>query len=577
MSSMPILLRRFPAAFGLLWCLAGTPALATDTYSAGQLTMPAVAIGGATFSNMVVTIGAIVSGPNGSSPVGTVDRYDPATQQLTVPAVSVGAATYYNVIAKVTSLVSVGAVSGADTVSGSSPFVLSIPVVQLAGGAVYHDVIVTVAGIRSAGGGMPTSAMDIYDGANGQLTIAAVTVGGRVYTNAVVTVGAILTETLIHSFGVTGTGDGQAPQAGLIQGTDGLLVGTTSGGGALAPRGTVFSLSPGGTETLLHDFTGGVGPSTDGYGIGSPVIQASDGNFYGTAYQGGAFGYGCVYKVTPQGTETVLYSFAGGPGDGAGPLAAVIQGSDGNLYGTTSRGGASQGGTVFKLSLSGNETLLYSFTLASVAPQGYEPGAALVEGTDGNFYGSTIGGGNTIFGTIFRITPTGTLTTLYAFSPTVTPGDATGPFSELVEGSDGNFYGTSRAGGASDMGTVFRITPAGAETILHSFSGNPAGATAADGEGPAGGLVEGSPGIFYGTTALGGRYATGLSPYAGTIFKVTASGQETIVYSFGAAPRDGASPSGTLLHAADGFYYGTTELGGAFGYGSVFRIADPLP
>ena len=585
---MPYQPRWIPAVAGhcvlLVTLFAASGALGADSYSGGQLTAPTVTMGAATFTNVVLTIGSVVAGPSGSGPVGTVDTFDPVKQQIAIPAVTVGATSYYNVVAKVSGLVSMGGVSGVDTVSGSNPFILTIPAVQIAGGPTYDNVVISVGGVVSTGGGMPGSATDVYNPASQTLTIAAVEVGGRVYTNAVVRIGSILSEISLHAFGVPSTHDGEAPSAGLIQGSDGRLYGTTSGGGPLGAAGTVFNLTTGGQETLLHGFTGGIGPNKDGRGIGNPVIQASDRNYYGTTTAGGQYGYGTVYEVSAQGAYSVLYSFAGGPLDGSSP-SAVIQGSDGNLYGTTAAGGASGGGTVFTLSLSGLEAVLYSFVPGAGSPHGYAPGAALVEGRDGNFYGTTTGGGATaygIFGTVFRITPTGQLTTLYAFN-NVSLGtaivDASAPFSQLTLGSDGNFYGTSAAGGTADAGTVYQVTPAGEETIIHSFVGNTfSGGTNADGERPSGGLIEGTPGTFYGVTSFGGAFANETSNnFGGTIFKVTTQGNESVLHSFGGVEYDGREPSGTLVHATDGFYYGTTYLGGQFGYGMVFRIADPQP
>lgn len=232
----------------------------------------------------------------------------------------------------------------------------------------------------------------------------------------------------------------------------------------------MFSLTTGGQETLLHGFTGGIGPNKDGRGIGTAVIEASDGNYYGTTAAGGQYGYGTVYEVTAQGAYSVLYSFAGGPLDGATPSA-------------------------------------------------------------------------------------------------------------VIQGSDGNFYGTSATGGTPNAGTVYQVTPAGVETVVHSFVGNTLnGGVNADGERPSGGLVEGTPGTFYGVTSYGGAFSSATKgDFGGTIFKVTSQGNESVLYSFGAFSKDGMTPSGTLVHATDGFFYGTTNLGGQFGYGMVFRIADPLP
>jgi uncharacterized repeat protein (TIGR03803 family) len=199
-------------------------------------------------------------------------------------------------------------------------------------------------------------------------------------------------------------------------------------------------------------------------------------------------------------TETVLYSF-GSLGDGANPYAGLVQGSDGNFYGTTYLGGASNGGTVFRITPAGVETVLYSFGSAG---DGTNPFAGLIQSSDGNFYGTTLKGGAHNVGTVFRITPAGVETVLHSFL--AAPGDGINLFAGLIEGSDGNFYGTTYGGGAMGGGTVFRITPAGMETVLYSF--------AALGPPPDGGLIEGNDGNFYGTTYLGG------ASNGGTVFKL---------------------------------------------------------
>jgi uncharacterized repeat protein (TIGR03803 family) len=200
----------------------------------------------------------------------------------------------------------------------------------------------------------------------------------------------------LHAFAKSGS-DGETPYAGLIQGSDGNFYGTTYFGGA-SGFGTVFKVTPSGTETVLYSFAGG----SDGEHPYAGVIQGSDGNFYGTTYQGGTSGNGTVFKLTPSGTETVLYSFAGGSSDGANPEAGVIQGSDGNFYGTTLQGGASGLGIVFELTPGGTETILHTF--AGGGSDGANPSANLVQGSDGNLYGSTGAGGTSGNGTFFKVT-----------------------------------------------------------------------------------------------------------------------------------------------------------------------------
>jgi uncharacterized repeat protein (TIGR03803 family) len=215
----------------------------------------------------------------------------------------------------------------------------------------------------------------------------------------------------------------------------------------------VFRISPNGAYTNLYSF--GSQPH-DGYQPQAELIQGSDGNFYGTAALNGMLGGGTVFRISPSGSYTSLYSFAGSPSDGSHPVAGLTQGSDGNFYGTTEGGGAKGYGTVFRISPSGNETNLYSF---SNSPDGLAPRAGLVQGSDGNFYGTTAGGGTNTCncGTVFRISPSGNYTSLYSFAGY--PNDGAVPLG-LAQGSDGNFYGTTSTGGTNRCycGTVFKLT-----------------------------------------------------------------------------------------------------------------------
>ena len=349
----------------------------------------------------------------------------------------------------------------------------------------------------------------------------------------------------------TGGNDGSEPNASLIQANDGSLYGTTTDGGTNG-AGTVFQLSTNGTLASLYSFTGG----NDGAYPYAGLVLVSDGNFYGTTEQGGTGGAGTVFQIGANGALTSLYSFLGSANDGAYPLAALVQGSHGNFYGTTSGGGTSipnvpyGGGTVFQISTNGALTSLYSFTGGN---DGWSPRAALVQGNDGYFYGTTS------FGTVFQISTNGVLTTLYSF----TGGYENNPIGEepcgLVQGSDGYLYGATTFGGTNNLGTVFQISTNGAYTTLYSFTGGNNGAY------PLVGLAQGSDGNFYGTTVAGGANGGGI------VFQMSTNGALTILYSF-TGGNDGSWPNG-LVQGSDGSFYGTTYGGGQGGVGTVFRIA----
>jgi len=326
------------------------------------------------------------------------------------------------------------------------------------------------------------------------------------------------------------------------------------------------------------------------------LVQGSDGNFYGTANLGGAFGAGTVYKITPGGTLTALYSFCSQSGcaDGSYPAGALVQGSDGNFYGTTSQGGAHGYGTVFKITPSGTLTTLYSF--GSQSGDGGGPLDTLAQGTDGNFYGTTSYGGanpgpNGAGGTVFSITPDGTLTTLYSFCSQNGCTDGATPYAGLLQGSDGNFYGTTEYGGANNpapycmgpgkcirgAGTVFKINASGTLTTLYSFCSQggalPGGGRACtDGIYPYAGLVQGKDGNFYGTTAYAGDLFHPSGGYwgGGTFFQITPSGLLTTLFNFG--PQGGYNPYGRVTQGSDGNFYGSTYYGGNWDWGQLFQI-----
>lgn len=340
----------------------------------------------------------------------------------------------------------------------------------------------------------------------------------------------------------------QNPVAPLLQGSDGAFYGTTSQGGA-ANAGTVFQVTPAGTFTVLYTFTGGA----DGAYPYGGLIQGADGSVYGTTSQGGAANAGTVFQLTQVGTFNVLYSFAG-TADGAYPYAGVIEGADGNFYGTTSQGGSAGAGTAYQLTRDGTLTVLYVF---SGAEDGGYPYAGVVQCQNGNLCGTTYQGGASGAGTVFRVTPAGSLTVLHSFTGSE---DGAYPFAGLVQGADGNLYGTTSQGGPAGAGVVFQLTPDGAFAVLYAFAGG-----AADGTYPVGGLIQGGDGNFYGTTLFGG------SADAGTLFQITPAGAATILYAFTGAD-DGANPYAGVIQAIDGNFYGTSAYGGASGGGTVFRL-----
>jgi len=317
--------------------------------------------------------------------------------------------------------------------------------------------------------------------------------------------------TTVRSFCLQpGCTDGATPYAAVVQATNGAFFGMTAYGGTNG-YGTVYKLGADGVIATIHNFCSRP-LCGDGSAPLGELIQATDGSFYGTAWEGGAHGNGTVFKITPVGALTVLYSFCSQSPclDGQLPTAGLIQGTDDNFYGTTSEGGASGFGAVFKIAPNGILTTLHSFA----STDGAYPQAALVQGQDGSFYGTTNQGGTNGYGTIFRITATGILTTLHSFDLT----DGSEPFSGLVQATDGYFYGTTSAGGTNLNGTIFRISPSGAFTTLYSFC---AQTNCPDGADPWAALLQGTDGNFYGTTLSGGvnrrgsvfRLSVGLGPF----------------------------------------------------------------
>ena len=347
-----------------------------------------------------------------------------------------------------------------------------------------------------------------------------------------------------------GIGNGGVPLSGLSAGGDGYYYGTTSTGGPNGQQGgTVFRLGADGTLLTLNSFLVG-GPNA------APTLGL-DGGLYGTSPGGGQGGNGFVYRSSVGSPLQVVGSFSSAV-TGEAPYAGLLQGSDGNFYGTTTNGvNGALNGTIFQLNSQGKETVLHVF--ATDDSEGTLPYGVLVQGRDGDFYGTTSLNGPKGGGTVFKVSPQGIFTTVYAFTGGT---DGTEPRAGLTPGGDGNFYGTTMNGGSSGAGTIFRLTPQGTLTTLHSF--NPSGG---EGASPAGALLDGGDGSFYGTTVNGG------TSHEGTVFAVSPAGTFTTVYSF-TGGKDGAQPYGALALGGSGIFYGTASAGGLNneGKGTAFRL-----
>jgi uncharacterized repeat protein (TIGR03803 family) len=414
---------------------------------------------------------------------------------------------------------------------------------------------------------------------------------------------------VLYSFGATTT-DAKAPETDLIPDTAGNLYGTTFGGGAeygsIGGAGTIFRLDTIGEESVLYSFCSATN-CTDGMNPRPNLVQDAAGNLYGTTTSGGA-GSGVVFKLAPpvqsdeNWTQTVLYSFGGNNTDGRVPLAGLIEDAAGNLYGTTSAGGANNYGIVFMLappSQSGGtwtETVLYSFGASNA--DGIVPYAGLVRDTAGNLYGTTAGGSSG--GTAFKLAPPSqsggswTETVLYNFCSATNCADGYSPFAGLIQDAAGNLYGTTPYGGVntgadpygSGGGTIFKLAPPSqssgswTETVLYNFC---SATNCADGSSPAAGLIQDAAGNLYSTTVFGGANpnTSAEGGYGGgTVFKLTppaSSGgnwTESVLYNFCAATSctDGSTPYDALIQDAAGNLYGTAYVGGTYGDGTAFKL-----
>jgi uncharacterized repeat protein (TIGR03803 family) len=376
------------------------------------------------------------------------------------------------------------------------------------------------------------------------------------------------TESVIYSFcAKTGCSDGANPNTSLLLDAKGNIYGTTYGGGSsgCAGRGcgTVFEVNASGVETVLYSFTGQTGQNPS-----SGLVRGPKGILSGTTSLGGTSNNGTVFQLIKTGKtakETVLYSFTGGS-DGGLPGGNLVLDAQGNLYGTTASGGLAfcaigfpaGCGTVFEVGPTGAEKVLYTFPGNGEysEPDGAAPYTGVIWDAR-HLYGTTPYGGANGFGTVFEVSAPGKEKVLHSFRDRT---DGGLPSAGLIRDAEGNLYGTTRDGGALNIGTVFKLTKKGELTALYSFKGSPS-----DGAQPVAGLVMDKQGNLYGTTFEGGAYGNG------TVFELSPSGSETVLYSF-TGGTDGSAPGASLVLDKQGNLYGTTPAGGAYGYGTLFKV-----
>lgn len=368
-----------------------------------------------------------------------------------------------------------------------------------------------------------------------------------------------------------GTNGANPLNVSMVQGVDGNFYGTTSEGGAHGGTGlgVVFKMTPAGKLTTVYSFC--KQQCTDGSLPFAGLVLSTDGSFYGTTALGGVNNFGTVFKLSTGRKLTTLYSFCAltNCADGSEPQVGLIQATDGDFYGTTWEGGTNGAGTVFKITAKGNLTTLYNFCAQTNCPDGSNPGAGLFQAANGEFYGTTSYGGANQAGTVFRMSRSGTLATVYTFCPQRPCTDGYEPQGTLIQ-AKGDFYGTTFFGGSHNEGTVFKVTPEGVLTVLYSFC---AQTGCADGSNPADGVIQASDGNFYGTSSAG--VTRGLNHGYGTVFEITPEGTLTTLHTFDYY-NDGAGPLGGLLQATNGTLFGTAPIGGANLDGTVFGLSVGL-
>ena len=524
---------------------------------------------------------------SGSGPTNLTDGggiSGSATSSLTIKDVSPGNVGAYSVIVSNAAGPVTSDSASLTIITGQAPVILSAPASQtLLPGATATFTV-------SAAGGQPLSyfwrvnGTNLADGGNlsGSAT-STVTIRGATVANSgnytvlitnsfgsVTSAVAVLNLTSVTTSGValetlysfTTNSLGCLPFGGLIQAKNGSFYGTASAGGS-SRGGTVFQMDTKGVVTLVYAFpnlTGNYPPN--GSLPCAALVQGTNGLLYGTALYGGVNGDGTVFRITTSGTGTTVWSL-NSASSGSEPYGGLVQGADGNFYGTSYHGGAySTGaawpgyGTIFRLTASGSLTAIHSFDYED----GAYPSSTLVQGGDGNFYGTAQNGGtNGGWGTIFKVTPAGVLTPLFSFANM----NGAVPFAGLVQHSGGAFYGTTTAGGAYGAGTVFKLAADDTFTSIYSFTGGN------DGGNCYGALLLASDGNLYGTTESGGVYGLG------TVFRISPDGTLATLVSFDGY--QGANPECTLIQGTDGHLYGTTQNGGANGWGAIFRLTLDSP
>ena len=363
------------------------------------------------------------------------------------------------------------------------------------------------------------------------------------------------TVTAVYNFGISG--DPRFPAGTMAQGRDGAFYGTTIGGpiGGNWDFGVVYKITSSGVVTVLHILTTAEGTGCNGLTIGT------DGNFYGSCFSDDT-NAGTLIKVKSTGALTVLHRFAAqsAPTDGCLPAGSPVQGGDGNFYGTTLRCGTFNDGVAYKITPAGVYTVLHNFAYTSTDPG--VPYGALIQGSDGNFWGTSSGGGTNNIGSVFKMTSAGKVTIVHSFTG---PPDGSGPQSGLIQGSDGNYYGTTMDGGANLGGTIFGLTPGGVETILHAFPN-----VATMGSAPMLSLTQGPDGLLYGIAT---HCVTGVCGQA-EIFSMTTAGAYSTLYPFPMPGiyNDNSLPLSPLLLSTDGTFYGTEQLGGPSTDGNVYSL-----
>lgn len=398
----------------------------------------------------------------------------------------------------------------------------------------------------------------LYDFADGGRPLGALVQGSDANLYGTTQVGGANALGSIFKISTTGGGyqtiysftgpDGGFPTAGLVDGGDGFFYGTTQFRGGSGKKGTIFKVDPSGALTVLYRFSG-----SDGAFPASALVNGGSGNFYGTTQNGGNNGQGTLFRMSTTQGFASLYSFTGGA-DGGVPVAGLtLLGADGKFYGVTSTAGANGYGTLFRISSTGTFEPLYNFTHGN---DGAYPSTTLASAPDAHVYGVDLSA-STGQGTLFKFASASGFATVHIFAGGTT---AAGPTAGLVQGSqDGKFYGTAANGGLTNSGIVFRVDDAGNLENLHSFNGG-------DGAGAYGGLVEGSDHIFYGTTAAGG------TTNSGTVFKITSDKQFTKLHDF--VPGQGEAPQDALVQGNNGDFYGTTFGNGINGVGTIFEISS---